>query len=203
MICTTCATVNNSRRSRRQWGISLLAAVFVSQLTVTRKERPRVRTLMQHIRIVWQIVCTRPQSRCRWLTRASEATPYIDIDEGGNDLRYCNRSATDVESGVCRLIDAAHAAGLKVVVGTYILRVSRTVVFADAMPDSASDDQRQLLNAWIRCLHDVTIVDFEKALSEPDRPKQRSVTGSLGGIHPGPARYDLMAQAVPLRELTH
>jgi hypothetical protein len=88
-----------------------------------------------------------------------------------------------------------------VLLGTYIPRVSRTVLLADALPDSFGDDQRQALNAWIRDRTDVTVVDFDRALATADDTRQRPDTGTLDALHPGPAGYDTMALTVPLDQL--
>lgn len=136
--------------------------------------------------------------------RDALAVPNIKtviINAGGNDLRYCNRTAAEVEVGLRQLIDAAHAAGVKVILGTYLPRVSRIVMLPDAVPDSLGDDQRQILNDWIRAQRDVTVVDFDRALADPSGKHQKPGTESLDGIHPGPAGYAMMADAVPLDEL--
>lgn len=126
----------------------------------------------------------------------------VIITEGGNDLRYCGRTAIDLEKALQQLIDTAHAAGLKVLLGTYIPRVSRTVLLPDAMPDFLGDDQRQILNAWIRDRGDVTVVDFDRAVANPAGTHQQPRTESMDGIHPGPRGYQLMADTVPVTELS-
>lgn len=136
--------------------------------------------------------------------RDALAVPNIKtviINEGGNDLRYCNRTAGEVETGLRQLIDAAHAAGVKVLLGTYLPRVSRTVMLPDAVPDTFGDDQRQILNDWIRTQRDVTVVDFDRALADPSDKHQKPGTETLDGIHPGPAGYAMMADTVPLDAL--
>ncbi|WP_405179598.1 GDSL-type esterase/lipase family protein [Nocardia sp. NBC_01377] len=125
----------------------------------------------------------------------------VIINEGGNDVRFCGRTAVEVQAGLRQLIDAAHAAGLKVFLGTYVPRVSRTVIFADMVPDSFGDDQRQALNAWIRARTDVTVIDFDRALTETSENRQRPETGSPDAIHPGAAGYAMMADIVPLAAL--
>lgn len=133
------------------------------------------------------------------------SVPHVSaviITEGGNDLRYCGRTATDLENALQQLIDTAHAAGLKVLLGTYIPRISRTVLLPDAMPDLLGDDQRQILNAWIRDRRDVTVVDFDRAVANPAGTHQQPGTESMDGIHPGPRGYQLMADTVPVTELS-
>jgi lysophospholipase L1-like esterase len=136
--------------------------------------------------------------------RDVQAVPNVRtvlINEGGNDIRYCGRTAADIIAGLHQLIDTAHTAGLKVPLGTYIPRVSRTVLGADALPDSLGDDQRQAPNAWIRSRTDVTVVDFDRALVDATGTRQRPETGTLDSVHPGAAGYDMMAATVPLDAL--
>jgi lysophospholipase L1-like esterase len=129
----------------------------------------------------------------------------IIIMEGGNDLRNCGVSPAHVAAGLDNLVVRAQAAGIRVLLGTYVPRVSRVnVVNANLMPDALGDDERQALNGWIRGQWSRVdaLVDFDEALRDPNRPGSLDPScGSRDGIHPGPPGNRMMADLIPVEVL--
>jgi lysophospholipase L1-like esterase len=129
----------------------------------------------------------------------------VIIKEGGNDLRFCPTTEVDIERALQSLVDRSRAVGVAAVVGTYVPRVSRTVVYAtNDAPDEAGDDQRQALNTWIRAhsrLFD-GIIDFDATVRDPANPNRlRPDFDSGDGVHPNGKGYTAMAEGVSLETL--
>jgi lysophospholipase L1-like esterase len=129
----------------------------------------------------------------------------VILKEGGNDLRFCRVDGEEVAAGLQSLVDRSRAAGVSVVVGSYVPRVSKTVAFeVNQAPDALGDDQRQALNSWIRAhAEDFDgLVDFDAALRDPQTRNYLAATYDSGdGVHPNAAGYAVMADVIPLRML--
>jgi lysophospholipase L1-like esterase len=129
----------------------------------------------------------------------------VIIKEGGNDLRFCPTNAADLARALQSLVERSRAVGIAAVVGTYVPRVSRTVVFGtNDVPDQGGDEQRQALNTWIRehsMLFDGTI-DFDATVRDPASPNQlRPDFDSGDGVHPNGKGYTAMADGISLELL--
>jgi lysophospholipase L1-like esterase len=87
-----------------------------------------------------------------------------------------------------RIIAAAHAAGLRVIGAT--LTPGRIL-------DSGRERQRQAVNEWIRTsgAYD-DVVDFDRAIADPDAPTQARAAYDFDGIHLNDAGYRALARAV-------
>lgn len=70
-------------------------------------------------------------------------------------------------------------------------------------PDARNEADRQRLNAWIRAPgHFDAVVDFDAAVRDPADPGRLSPAYDCGDhLHPSPAGYRRMAEAIPLAEL--
>ncbi|WP_235498212.1 GDSL-type esterase/lipase family protein [Frankia sp. R43] len=121
--------------------------------------------------------------------------------EGINDLGLGGATADELITGYTQLIDRAHAAGLKIWLGT-ITPASNALVDGTLLaPDS--EQHRQTINTWIRTqtLAD-GFVDFDAALRDPANPSVlRSAYASVDNLHPNLAGYQAMADAVNLELL--
>jgi lysophospholipase L1-like esterase len=129
----------------------------------------------------------------------------VIIKEGGNDLRFCPTTGADLASALQSLVERSRARGIRAVVGTYVPRVSRTVVFGtNDVPDQAGDEHRQVLNAWIRqhtALFD-GMVDFDATVRDPANPNHlRPDFDSGDGVHPNGKGYTAMAEGISLEVL--
>ena len=126
--------------------------------------------------------------------------------EGINDLGVANREHPSaevrralvgrLEAAYLRMVAAAHAKGINVIGGT-LLPDGGTSTY----PTTPADEQmRQSLNTWIRRRgHFDAVADFDVALRDPLRPERLLPAYDCGDhLHPSPAGYRVMAEAVPL-----
>lgn len=132
---------------------------------------------------------------------------YLIVLEGVNDLGGLARTmeASPVEhAGLVRrviaaygqIVTRAHAHGLRVIGGT-ILPYTGSDYYH---PDAASEADRQVVNAWIRASgHFDDVIDFDAVMRDPAHPDRLLPALDSGDhLHPSPAGYAAMANAVPL-----
>jgi lysophospholipase L1-like esterase len=129
------------------------------------------------------------------------------VFEGVNDLgglsRQGNVSAAEHETLVARLIASyaqviarVHALGIKAVGATITPYVGGDYYH----PAAENEADRQKLNAWIRAAGNFdAVIDFDRIVRDPQHP-ERMLPAYDGGdhLHPSPAGYRAMAQAIPL-----
>lgn len=103
-------------------------------------------------------------------------------------------SAVDLIGGYEQVVKRAHARGLRVYGGTL------PPFEGSAYFDAATEAARQSVNAWIRTSGAVdAVVDFDAVMRDPHQPSRlREDAGSADHLHPGPAGYRLMGDAVEL-----
>ena len=136
-----------------------------------------------------------------------ESVRSVIVLEGINDVGMLARektgTAADHAALVARMTAAyeqivlrAHAHGLKVIGGTMTPFVGSDYY----APTAADEAVRGAVNAWIREPgHFDAIVDFDKAVRDPADPSRMlSAFDSGDHLHPGPAGYKAMAEAIPL-----
>jgi lysophospholipase L1-like esterase len=135
----------------------------------------------------------------------------VIVLEGVNDLGTLTRdhdvSAEEhaalvrkIEGAYRQMIERAHAHGIRVI-GATILPYSGSKYYH---PGPESEADRQAINAWIREVeHFDAVVDFDKLTRDPAHPDHLLPTYDSGdGLHPGPAGYKAMGDAIPLQLLT-
>jgi lysophospholipase L1-like esterase len=113
--------------------------------------------------------------------------------EGINDIG-AGASASEVMGADQQLIADAHAAGVKIQLGTLIPAGGSIGL------NAAAEAVRQQVNAWIRTqqLSD-GVVDFDAAVRDPSDPSQMNAAYASGDeIHPNLAGYQAMANAISL-----
>ena len=95
-----------------------------------------------------------------------------------------------------QLIARAHAHDIRVLGGTLTPDAGSALYH----PDAAAEADRQAVNAWIRAPgHFDEVVDFDAVLRDPARPDRLAQAYDSGDhLHPSPAGYRAMANAVPL-----
>ncbi|AXC12496.1 secreted protein, putative [Acidisarcina polymorpha] len=138
---------------------------------------------------------------------AQTGAHYLIILEGINDLGTLTRTGDATEGQhenlVREMIGAyeqmilrAHAHGIKVLGGT-IMPFSGSAYYH---PGPANERDRQMVNAWIRAAgHFDAVIDFDKIMADPGHSDRlRSDYDSGDHLHPSPAGYRAMADAVPL-----
>jgi lysophospholipase L1-like esterase len=141
---------------------------------------------------------------------AQSSVGAVIVLEGVNDLGTLTQAgpapaaahADLVErltAAYAQIIAAAHAHGLTAIGGT-ITPWSGTAVYH---PDADNEADRQAVNAWIRAAgHFDAVADFDAALRDPAHPDRLAPAYDSGDhLHPSPAGYKAMAEAVPLEAL--
>lgn len=127
--------------------------------------------------------------------------------EGVNDLGTFTREAPQTEAAhrafVRRMIQAyaqmaarARSRDVRLIAGT-IMPFASSVYYH---PDAATEADRQALNAWIRIPgHFDAVVDFDALMRDPSHADRLLAAYDSGdGLHPSPAGYRAMAEAIPL-----
>ena len=141
---------------------------------------------------------------------AQSGVRYLIVLEGINDIGNLTRTtvATDAQHQdlVRRLIGAyrqittrAHAHGIKVLGGTILPFMGSGFYH----PGASNELDRQAVNAWIRApQHFDAVVDFDKVVADPAHPDRLRPDYDCGDhLHPSPAGYRAMADAVALELL--
>jgi lysophospholipase L1-like esterase len=130
---------------------------------------------------------------------------YLIILEGINDIGIATRpnnpidpvSPEDLILGLAQMIERAHTHGIKVYLGTIMPDEGLGFYYSEA-----GESERQAVNLWIRTtkLPD-GIIDFDKALRDPNDPKRLLPAYDRDHIHPNDAGHKAMADAVDLCDL--
>jgi lysophospholipase L1-like esterase len=131
----------------------------------------------------------------------------VIVLEGVNDLGTLTRDhdvseeehaalVSRIEAGYAQMIERGHAHGVRVI-GATILPYMGSAYYH---PAAANEADRQAINAWIReAGHFDAVVDFDKVMRDPQHPDRLLPAYDSGDhLHPGPAGYKAMGEAVPL-----
>lgn len=137
---------------------------------------------------------------------------WVIVFEGVNDLGGLTRmgevSPADHAVLVQRLIGAyqqiiyrAHAHGVEAI-GATITPYAGSGFYH---PDAQNEADRQAVNTWIRAAgHFDAVVDFDKVVRDPLHPDHLLPAFDCGDhLHPSPAGYKAMADAIPLSLFAH
>lgn len=138
---------------------------------------------------------------------AQTGVRYLIVLEGINDLGGLTRtgpaSPLEHHALVQRMIEAyqqiiaqAHAHGIRVF-GATVMPDNGSDYYH---PDSSNEEDRQAVNEWIRTAgHFDAVIDLDKVTADPSRPARLAPSFDSGDhLHPGPAGYKAMGDAVPL-----
>jgi lysophospholipase L1-like esterase len=138
---------------------------------------------------------------------AQTAVRAVIVLEGVNDLGTLTRdhdvSAEEhaalvgrIEAAYAQMIERGHAHGIKVI-GATILPYAGSGYYH---PGPESEADRQAINAWIRGPgHFDGVVDFDQVTRDPQHPDRLLPAYDSGDhLHPGPAGYKAMGDAIPL-----
>lgn len=95
-----------------------------------------------------------------------------------------------------QVIERAHAHGLRV----YGATITPYVGSGYYHPGPLSEADRQAVNQWIRATgHFDAVIDFDKVVGDPDHPDHLLSAFDCGDhLHPSPAGYSAMGNAIPL-----
>ena len=143
---------------------------------------------------------------------AQPGVRWLIVLEGVNDLGTLTRdrevSASEHEAFVHRILSAyrqiaarAHAHGIRVIGATILPYVGSDYYH----PGPASEADRQAINQWIRSSKDFDgVVDFDKLTRDPAHTDHLlSAFDSGDHLHPSPAGYKAMGEAIPLTLFAH
>ena len=138
---------------------------------------------------------------------APTAVRWLIVFEGVNDLGGLARNGevSPAEHGamVGRIIAAyqqiiarAHSHGLRVFGATITPYVGSNYYH----PGPLSEEDRQSVNQWIRAAgHFDAVIDFDSVVRDPQHPDRLLSAYDCGDhLHPSPAGYKAMGNAVPL-----
>jgi lysophospholipase L1-like esterase len=138
---------------------------------------------------------------------AQAGVRYLIVLEGVNDLGTLVREAEvppaqhealvrRVLAAYAQIVSRAHAHNIQVFGGT-ILPYTGSDYYH---PGPSSEADRQAINAWIREPgHFDAVIDFDKITRDPQHPERMLAAFDCGDhLHPSPAGYAAMANAVPL-----
>jgi lysophospholipase L1-like esterase len=108
------------------------------------------------------------------------------------------RLVSDLEQAYRQLVARAHLQGV-CVLGATITPYGGSGYY---QPGPENEADRLAYNQWIRTAGVVDgVVDFDAALRDPARPDHMLKSLDNDGLHPSPAGYQAMADAVPLAQL--
>ncbi len=138
---------------------------------------------------------------------AQTAVRAVIVLEGVNDLGTLTRDqdaspeehaalVSRIEAAYSQMIERAHARAVRVIGATILPYVGSGYYH----PGPESEADRQAINAWIREPgHFDGVVDFDKVTRDPQHPERLLPAYDSGDhLHPGPAGYKAMAEAIPL-----
>lgn len=136
---------------------------------------------------------------------------YVIVLEGVNDLGDLTRlgevSAPAHAEMVQRIVGAyeqmivrAHSHGIMAIGGTILPYMGSTYYH----PNDLNEADRQAVNRWIRAPeHFDAVIDFDKVVRDPkDSARMLAAYDSGDHLHPSPAGYRAMAEAIPLALFT-
>ena len=142
---------------------------------------------------------------------AQAGVKWVIVFEGVNDLGGLTIRAeipqADHAAFVARIlatyqqvIARAHAHGIRVI-GATITPYTGSGYYH---PDALNEADRQAVNAWIRAGgHFDAVVDFDAVIRDPQNPDRILPAYDCGDhLHPGPAGYKAMGEAIPLSLFT-
>jgi lysophospholipase L1-like esterase len=141
---------------------------------------------------------------------ARSGVTHVIVLIGVNDLGIQHRNkedtpeararlVADLESGYRQVVQRAHAKGVCVIGGTIVPYTDSDYYH----PAARNEADRLAVNEWIRTsgVFDA-IADFDRALRDPEHPAQMLPRYDIGDhLHPSPAGFRAMADAVPLDAL--
>jgi len=143
---------------------------------------------------------------------AQSGVRWLIVFEGVNDLGRLTRNGevSPAEHALLvhrilgayqQLIVRAHAQGIRVIGATITPYMGSDYYH----PGPRSETDRQAINQWIRTSGNFdAVLDFDKAMRDPQHPDRLLPAYDCGDhLHPSPAGYRTMGEAVPLSLFAH
>jgi lysophospholipase L1-like esterase len=132
---------------------------------------------------------------------------WLIVLEGVNDMGALARDAEVAEAqhvalvrrvlaAYQQIIARAHAHGIRVI-GATITPYTGSDFYH---PGPLSEADRETVNRWIRAGHFDAVIDFDSVVRDPRQPDRLLPAYDCGDhLHPSPAGYRAMGEAIPLR----
>jgi lysophospholipase L1-like esterase len=133
---------------------------------------------------------------------------WLIVFEGVNDLGGLTRNGEvtaaehvllvrRIEAAYEQMIARAHAHGIEVIGATITPYMGSDYYH----PGPTNEADRQAINKWIRMAgHFDAVLDFDEAMRDPRQPDRLRPAYDCGDhLHPSPAGYKAMGEAVPLQ----
>jgi lysophospholipase L1-like esterase len=143
---------------------------------------------------------------------APAGVKWVIVFEGVNDLGELSvrgdappavhtALVANIEAAYAQMIACAHAHGIRVL-GATITPYGGSGYYH---PFPSNEADRQAINAWIRAVgHFDSVIDFDAVVRDPEHPDQLLPSFDCGDhLHPSPAGYKAMGDAVPLSLFAH
>ncbi len=135
------------------------------------------------------------------LTQAGACS--VILLEGINDIGDKSATAEQLIQADEQIIEQVHAAGLHIYGGTLTPFGGSFPEYGGDYGTAAGEQQRELLNQWIRTSHAFDgVIDFDKALRDPSNPTYLLPKYIGDHLHPNDAGYRAMADAINLHMIT-
>ena len=142
---------------------------------------------------------------------AQPGVRYLIVLEGLNDIGTFGLQESTMQAAHDQLVHAMIAAYEQIVLrarahGIRVFGGTLTPFTGSAFynPGPRSEADRVAVNRWIRAVnHFDAVIDFDQALRDPQKPQQLLPAYDSGDhIHPSPAGYRAMAEAIRLADFT-
>jgi len=148
---------------------------------------------------------TAAQARFNHDVLGQDGIKYVIVFEGVNDIAG-GATASQLESAYMDLISRGHAKMLKVYGGT-ITPFGGDTSGSPTYYTAAHEMVRQQVNTWIKMAGNFDgFIDFDAAITDGGNPPKIQATyaawSQMDGLHPGPAGYKAMGDAVDLTLFT-
>jgi len=127
------------------------------------------------------------------------AAKAVILLAGINDIGDVGTTADVLIAVDQQVIQACHNAGLKIYAGTLTPFGGSNAIYGGNYGTAFGEQQRQLLNQWIRTSHAFDgVVDFDLALADPANPANLLPAYAGDPLHPNDAGYEVMGNIVDL-----
>ncbi|MET0190300.1 MAG: GDSL-type esterase/lipase family protein [Pseudonocardia sediminis] len=140
-----------------------------------------------------------PQTRFDADVGGEPATRDVLLQAGTNDIE-AGASASEIVDGLARFADTVRASGRRV----FLVTIPPSTLSVRGTPQGAA--VRDEVNDWVRTRGATRadgVVDFAAALADPADPRRlRPAFDSGDGLHPSPAGYRALADAIPVQALS-
>jgi lysophospholipase L1-like esterase len=143
---------------------------------------------------------------------AQPGAEYVIVLEGVNDIGALAREhdvpradhdaiVMQIESAYRQMVTVGHGHGIEVI-GATVLPFAGSDYYH---PGTATEADRQAINTWIRAKGNFdAVIDFDEVTRDSQNPSHLLAAYDSGDhLHPSPAGYAAMAEAIPIALFSH